>query len=285
MGILPLYSIHQYSEEIYKVVAFKGTRDPENPRVRDKEKEQHYDAKLNEGFCRAKSLVLQYALCNPWDWFFTGTLDKTKFNRYDLDEYQQKLSQFIRDKRKAYGTQVQYLLIPEHHKDGAWHIHGLLSGLPDNVLRRFRPPEPWDLVNSDYMNWTDYMDKFGFCSLGRVNHPVATAFYITKYVSKELSLRGKDVGKHLYFHSRPLRKAEHASNVYFYNSGLEAVCIHDHDFCKTGMVQDATWMFPYQWYGVEAANEIPLDPPKPLEPEAGFRPGEIAPFFEQMSIF
>ena len=40
------------------------------------------------------------------------------------------------------------------------------------------------------------------------------------YVSKELSLRGKDVGKHLYFHSRPLKKAEHASNVYFYNPGL-----------------------------------------------------------------
>lgn len=101
MGISPLHSIHQYSEEIYKVVAFKGIRDPENPRVRDREHEQHYDAKLNEAFCRAKSLVLQYALCNPWDWFFTGTLDETKFNRYNLDGYQQKLSQFIRDKRKA----------------------------------------------------------------------------------------------------------------------------------------------------------------------------------------
>ena len=125
MGISPLYSIHRYSEEIYKVVAFKGVRDPENSRVRDKEQEQHYDAKLNGAFCRAKSLVLQYALWNPWDFFFTGTLDKTKFNRYDLDEYQQKLSQFIRDKRKAYGTQVQYLFIPEHHEDGARHVHGL----------------------------------------------------------------------------------------------------------------------------------------------------------------
>ena len=75
------------------------------------------------------------------------------------------------------------------------------------------------MVNSDYMNWPDYQQKFGFCSLGPVKHPIATAFYITKYVSKDLSLRGKDVGKHLYFHSRPLKKAEHASNVYFYNMG------------------------------------------------------------------
>ena len=179
---------------------------------------------------------------------------------------------------------MQYLLIPEHHEDGAWHVHGLLSGLPDGVLRRFRRPEPWYLVNSDYLNWTDYMDKFGFCSLGPIKHPVATSFYITKYVSKELSLRGKDVGKHLYFHSRPLKKAEHASNVYFYNPGLDAVCVHDHDFCKTGMVQDASWMFPYQWDGVEAINETPLDPPKPLEPETDFRPSEIDPFFEQMRL-
>ena len=157
-------------------------------------------------FCRAKSLVLQYALCNPWDYFFTGTLDETKLNRHDLDAYRQKLSQFIRDKRKEYGTQVQYLLIPEQHKDGAWHIHGMLANLPGPALRRFRRPEPWKLVNSEYLNWPDYQRKFGFCSLGPIKHPVATSFYITKYVSKELSRRGGDLGKHLYFHSRPLKR-------------------------------------------------------------------------------
>ena len=203
MGVSPLYTIHRYSEEIYKVVLFKGVRDAENLRVRDKESEAHYDAKLNEAFCRARSLVLQYALCNPWDWFFTGTLDESKFNRYDLDEYQQKLSQFIRDKRKAYGSQVQYLLIPEHHKDGAWHIHGLLSGLPGKVLERFHPPAPWKLVNSEYQNWPDYQQKFGFCSLGPVKHPIATAFYITKYVSKDLSLRARMWGSTCIFTQGP----------------------------------------------------------------------------------
>ena len=284
MGVSPLYSIHQYTDEVYKVVAFKGVRDSDHIHVRDQETDQHYDTKLNEAFCRAKSMVLQYALCNSWDWFFTGTLDETKFDRYDLDAYQQKFSQFIRDKRKSYGTQVQYLLIPEQHKNGAWHIHGMLANLPCSALRRFRPPEPQALVHSTFLNWPDYMQKFGFCSLGPIKHPKATAFYITKYVSKELSRRGGDLGKHLYFHSRPLKKAQHASNVYCYNSGLDAVCIHDHDFCKTGMVQDAAWMFPYQWDGVEIVNEIQLDPPKPLEPEADFHPKEIEPFYEQMKL-
>lgn len=60
------------------------------------------------------------------------------------------------------------------------------------------------------------------------------SFYIIKYVSKELSRRGGDLGEHLYFHSRPLRKAEHVSSVYFYNPGLDALCVHDHDFLQDG---------------------------------------------------
>lgn len=41
MGVSPLYIIHQYSEQIYKVVAFKGSRDPDRVHVRDTEEEQH----------------------------------------------------------------------------------------------------------------------------------------------------------------------------------------------------------------------------------------------------
>jgi len=164
-----------------------------------------------------------------------------------------------------------------------WHVHGLISNLSGTTVRRFHPPEPWNLVNGNCLNWPDYMCNFGFCSLDSVKYPVATAFYITKYVSKELSLRDGDLGKYLYFHSRPLQKAEHASNVYLSNVGLDKICIHDHDFCKTGTVQNASWVFP-QRDGAEVVDEISLDPLKPLKPELGFRPWEIGPFYEQTVI-
>lgn len=129
------------------------------------------------------------------------------------------------------------------------------------------------------------MRKYGFCSLGPIKKPVATAFYITKYVSKELSQRGGDLGKHLYFHSRPLKKAVKASDVYYRNSGLDKLCIHDHEFCKTGMVQNEPWYFPYQWDGVEEADISPMPVPSvPLEPEADFCPWEIDPFYEQEKL-
>ncbi len=281
----PLYTIHQYDQGIYKVVVFKGNRDPDRVYVRDREEERHNDTKLDNNFSRARSMVLQYALCNPWDYFFTGTLDKEKFDRHDLDTYQEKLSQFIRDKRKVYQSKFQVLLVPEHHKDGAWHIHGLVYGLPEEALSEFAPPAPRKLIKGGFFNWPDYMRKFGFCSLGRIRDPVATAFYISKYVSKDLARRGGDLGKHLYFHSRPLKRAEKVSDVYLYNPGLEECCTHEYDFCKVGMVSGAHWTFPYQWNGAEAVSEQFLEVPVPLDPLKDFKPWTIDPFYEQVRLF
>lgn len=69
----PVHSIHEYGHGIYKVVTFKGVRDPDNVYFRNGEDAQHYDNKLDNSFSRARNMVLQYALCNPWDYFFTGT--------------------------------------------------------------------------------------------------------------------------------------------------------------------------------------------------------------------
>lgn len=282
MAVSPAYTIHQYREDIYKVVAFKGNRNPDVMYVRDREEQQHNDVKLDSNFSRARSMVLQYALCNSWDYFFTGTLDRAKMDRYDLDVFASRLMQFIRDKRKKYQAKFQVLLVPERHKDGAWHIHGLVSGLPGSALSAFVPPAPKHLIDHGFLNWPDYMDKFGFCSLAPIRDPVATAFYITKYVSKDLSRRASDLGKHLYFHSRPLKHAEKASDVYLYNQQLEECCTEDHDFCKTGMVENAAWYFPYIWDGADF-SDIPLDP-KPLQVSPEFRPWEIDPFYEQLEI-
>lgn len=272
---------------MFKVVAFKGNRDPDAVFVRTREEQQTNDNKLANNFSRARSMVLQYALCNPWDYFFTGTLDEKKYDRYNVDKFMNDLSQFVRDKRKKYDAKFQVLLIPEHHQNKAWHVHGLIYGLPDEVLRPFRPPEPQHLIDGGFLNWEDYMHKFGFCSLGRIRDPVATAYYVTKYISKDLSSRSGDLGKHLYFHSRPLLKAQPVSDVYAYEPQLEAYCTHDYDFCKTGMVEGANWFFPYQWDYTDVRDVQPLypAPPKPLQdPLVGFDPATIDPYYEQLKM-
>lgn len=275
---LPIYTIHQYREDFFKVVMFKVNRSamrffPET------EEHEHYDSKLSSAFSRARSNVLQYGLCNDWQYFFTGTIDKNKFDRFDLDTYYKSLSQWIRDERKRTGSQISFLLVPEHHKDGAWHIHGLISNLPDTELEQFTAPAPEKLILGHFLNWPRYQHKFGFCSLAPIRDPIATAFYISKYVSKDFSRRADDLGKHLYFHSRPLKKAQKASEVYAYSRQLDEICTHDYEFCKTGMCQ-APWYFPYAHEGADFPT-IDLIPADPLP---SFDPSFIDPFYEQIQM-
>lgn len=286
MTVSPLYTIHQFRADIFKVVAFKRRSGLEDTVfLHDREDDNHNDTKLDNNFSRARSMVLQYALCNLWTYFFTGTLDKAKYDRFDLPTYMGDLSQWIRDKRKAYNAKFQVLLVPEHHDDGAWHIHGLLYGLPAHVLCDFQPPAPRKLIEGGFLNWPDYQAKFGYCSLAPIRDPIATAFYISKYVSKDLSRRAGDLGKHLYFHSRPLRKAEKASDVYFPNRGLDDLCVHDYDFCRTGMVFDAPWYFPMAWDGADWPEEPFTSIPDPLD---GFDPQTVEPsreVWEQVALW
>lgn len=290
MSISPLYTIHQYREDIYKVVAFKRRLDPDALLLHDREDDQHYDAKLDNNFSRARSMVLQYALCNPWDYFFTGTLDETKQDRFNLDVFASRLMQFIRDKRKAYQAKFQVLLVPEHHANGAWHIHGLVYGLPLSALIPFwcmhqmGANVPQKLIDGGFLNWPDYLDKFGFCSLAPIRDPVGTAFYISKYVSKDLSRRAGDLGKHLYFHSRPLKRAEKATDVYYPNYGLDQLCTERYDFCNVGMVENAKWWFPYAWDGADYPLED-LTPSPMVEPQVS--PETLAPppeVWEQLTL-
>lgn len=285
LSISSFYTIHAYREDLFKVVGFKGLRDPDS--VKDRADWKSNDTKLTNNYSRARSMVLQYALCNPWEYFFTGTLDQRKYNRYNLDRFMGSLSQFIRDQRKKWNSQIQVLLIPEHHNDGAWHVHGMINGLPDQALRKFRYPEPRKLIEGGYLNWSDFQRKFGFCSLGRISNPVGTAFYITKYISKDLSQRNRDLGKHLYFHSRPLRTAEAVSEIYGWNAQLDSFCVTEHEFCSTGFAFRQPWYFPYVWDGsyYKLPELVSPDDYDPLEAELQqFDPSEIDPFYEQVKL-
>lgn len=159
------------------------------------------DARWEENIIRARSKILELALCNPWDNFVTLTLDARKYDRYSLHVWRRDLSQWIRDQRKRGKGDLRYLLIPEQHQDGAWHMHGLLAGIPDG-----------DLVKNGngYLDWPRYRCKFGYISIDPIRNKVAVSRYITKYIRKgtDETAAALDSGRHLYYHSRGLRGRE-----------------------------------------------------------------------------
>lgn len=173
----------------------------------DAKKEQMFcekpdeNGRFEENIIRARSKILELALCNPWDNFVTLTLDPRRYDRYKLHEWRRDLSQWIRDQRKRGKGDLRYLLIPEQHEDGAWHMHGLMAGIPVGDLQK---------NGNGYLDWPRYRQKFGFISLDGIKNSVAVSRYITKYVRKGTgeTAAALESGQHLYYHSRGLRGRE-----------------------------------------------------------------------------
>lgn len=243
----PSYNLYQFSDRLFKVVHFRTPWRRLRPKIEPgtlrKEKTEKAEKKLDAAISRAKRVVLEKALCNDWDWFGTFTLDRTKYDRYDLDKFYKDFTQWIRDQRKKHNVRIAYILIPEMHGDGAWHMHGLLRGVPDIVtfaeLRSTGMLVPDILVRGDFSMWRGFHEKFGFCSLGRIKNAEASAFYITKYVGKCMNHSGISVGRHLYYCSHRLERAHLRGKVYGESDYLDKFLVNHYEFCDTGMARAA----------------------------------------------
>ena len=172
--------------------------------------------KINESILRSKSKIFELAFCNPWDWFFTGTINPNKQDRTDLELFHKQLTQWLRDYNKKYKLNIKFLFVPEKHKDGkSWHIHGFIYGLPVEHLVQFQVGDKMGkglaekVLNGDIVyNWKAYFDRFGFCDLEPIRNHEAVSKYVTKYINKELASSVTELNAHTYYHSRGLRFAE-----------------------------------------------------------------------------
>lgn len=74
---------------------------------------------------RARAQVRDMALCTPFKYFVTLTLDKAKIDRYDMKAITKKLNSWADNQVRRKG--LTYILVPERHKDGAIHFHGFFN--------------------------------------------------------------------------------------------------------------------------------------------------------------
>ena len=224
-GFQPIYeNTHKFEYDITTVRSFNGRlKLVRHNALRTKgieDVDQHArkgsvsDVKSDNNISRAKNRVFELALCNPWNIFLTFTLDPKKYNRNDLGKFRKDLSQFVRDYNKKYGLAIKYLLIPEEHKKGGWHMHGFLMGLPDEHLRLFTLSEKLPKYIREKLKsgqavyeWEPYRKKFGFCDLEVVKDQFAVSAYVTKYITKDLDRTVRESGAHLYYCSQGLSRS------------------------------------------------------------------------------
>lgn len=154
--------------------------------------------KERENASRAVQKVYDYAHSNTFDYFLTFTFDGAKVDRYSYDACADALKRFT-DVMQHNGN--CWLIVPEQHKDGAYHFHGLVSG-PLSLVEATNPHTGKPLFDNrgrQIYNVENF--RFGFTTATQISESAAASTYLTKYLTKGLQV---PKGRRRYWASRSL---------------------------------------------------------------------------------
>lgn len=159
------------------------------------------ERKKVENLKRAKQVVYDLARSNDWEHFITLTMGNG-VNRYDFDDCSKEVMKYT-DHLRYKGC--RWLMVPEQHKDGAWHFHGLRAG-PVQAVRAVNAHTGQPLIDKngrEVYNLTDY--KAGFTTAVKLDGSPRVATYLTKYYTKDMQI---PKGKKRYWASRNLARPQ-----------------------------------------------------------------------------
>lgn len=144
---------------------------------------------------RTKQMVFQYSRCAFWEWFVTFTFSGEKIDRYNYDDCSKAVRSWLHNQRRV-APELQYLVVPEQHKDGAWHFHGLLARCGD---MKFYPSGIYQ-DGVEVYNMIKY--QYGYTTATKVKDIDRVSKYVGKYITKNIC--DLTPGKQRYFVSQNL---------------------------------------------------------------------------------
>ena len=143
---------------------------------------------------RTKKKFVDYALNNSFNWFVTQTIAPSDgVDRLSLPDVTRAFALAVQHFNRKYNCKLIYIFIPEQHKSGAWHLHGLVGCLPDDALTAFKrsrhnPPYIRSKLakGEAVFKLRFFEDKLGFNTFEPIESKEAVVRYCTKYITKEL---------------------------------------------------------------------------------------------------
>lgn len=146
-----------------------------------------------------------YAMTNNFKWFVTLTFNPDKTNSHNYDISKTALLKWCRLMRDRY-KKFDYLLIPELHKSGAVHFHGLLGDTEAHFVEAVNSKTGKPVIRHEKQvyNLTDW--EYGFSDCEIIENSEKAASYITKYVTTALLTNKEMYNKKRYFNSQGLAK-------------------------------------------------------------------------------
>lgn len=164
-------------------------------------------------FNRTKQKVFEYARCVAWEWFVTFTFAPDKIDRYNFSECSKVIRKWLNNQRRN-APDLKYLIVPERHKDGAFHFHGLLA---DVGTIKFTDSGHVAKSKEPIYNMPKWAN--GFTTATRVTNIRSVSKYVGKYITKDLCCLTK--GLQRYFVSSNLPKPEISTFLVDSNTDFE----------------------------------------------------------------
>lgn len=189
---------------------FTGAYEPVESIPEDWEERQRRSKQVS--MARTINDIYYKARSNTWDYFLTLTIN-SDIDRYDYATCYKTVTKYFYNLRSRYVPDMKFLIVPEQHKDGAWHFHGVLSNVPDDMvfdsgLKDKNGRSIYNLLyhkESGKIIYEKGAWKHGFNTLTKVSGSEQVSKYICKYITK--SSDGIPRGKRRYFASNNLDAA------------------------------------------------------------------------------
>lgn len=145
----------------------------------------------SERSSRARTMRQIYYLARSynWEWFVTFTFSPDVVDRYDYKAVSSLMSGWLKALRRKC-PDVRYMVVPELHRDGAYHFHGLLASCMPYL----------ELLEHKGGIYNVNSFKYGYTTATAVKDSVSCSRYVSKYITKDLVAVTK--GKKRYWHSR-----------------------------------------------------------------------------------
>lgn len=173
-------------------------------KVREKNTdEDSYETNAERSIRRTRKAIKDYVLMNDFDLFSTFTFAS---DRYNAERSRKRLATWLKNQRTRNGK-FRYIVVPEHHKDGALHFHALIGSYTGKMKLAINPNT--NKMISDGRG--DYVRNFAEYNLGINSAKVIsgnqgktkTAYYLQKYITKETL---DEFGKNRYWVSHGLAR-------------------------------------------------------------------------------
>ena len=159
--------------------------------------EEHRANCVRASLSRTLTAIADLSRSNAWEWFVTFTFDGNMIDRYDYSAVSKALSTWLSNVRRKC-PDLRYLVVPELHKDGAYHFHGLLANC-DGLGLVYS-----GVIQNKKKVYNISSFRLGFTNVQEVTDTNRVSVYVTKYITKDLC--ELTPGKKRYWCSRNLAR-------------------------------------------------------------------------------